>query len=245
MKQQQSTNASLQQELDAQKARSVRERQSKSLSGGIEEAQRAITHPAGTKAINVVLGMARQGSSALVALQEVKEMVDAAANKGVDDPDQWEGKLKNWAAVLGEATNHMTCLLRMLGLEAAFWLIVNKLKSDPSKAMEVAETYRNSMGYNIKMMHPASWSTSGSMDAKFTKFVDHDFATIHPATEKLALESYSVSNAQAKKAEAETPGIKERPPRTPREDRSDQFKSPRVGSSSFRPSYSNKGSSHK
>jgi hypothetical protein len=68
---------------------------------------------------------------------------------------------------------------------------------------------------------------------KFTKFVDHDFAMVHPATEKQALECYHATSSLVKRAEAETPGSKEaKTPRTPCEDRSGPFTAPRGGGSS-------------
>ncbi len=72
--------------------------------------------------------------------------------------------------------------------------------------------------------------------------MSHDFATIHPATEKLALESYSTTAAPQKKQEhVETPA-KEKTPRTPREDRDGSYKNFRGGSSSYR---TGRGSSSK
>ncbi len=49
--------------LAVTRAKSDRDNESRALTGGIEEAQRLSTHPAGTKATNVVLGMARQAAS--------------------------------------------------------------------------------------------------------------------------------------------------------------------------------------
>jgi hypothetical protein len=191
-----------------------------------------LCHPAGTKATNVVLGMARQTASVLVAVQEVQQLIAASGEEGITSQEEWDSCMTRWSNVLEEAASDATCVLRMLGLEAAFWVIVSKHKSDVSKAMEVAENYRNTLGYTIKMMHPAKWS-SGSMDPKFTKFVDHDFAMVHPATEKQALECYQATSSLVKRAEAETPGSKEaKTPRTPREDRSGPFKAPRGGGSS-------------